>query len=196
MFIVLYGINNLGKSTQAKKLVERMNSEGYKTEYLKYPIYTQEPAGPIINNYLREGNIHNLTPREAQLLYVLDRTQHESVLKQKLNQGIHIVAEDYVGTGISWGIGAGVDESFLKKINSHLLKEDIAFLFEGNRFTEATETGHKHETNNELIETVRKAHDALGTERDWIRINANETIEEIHEKLWSIVALRLNQISH
>ena len=62
-----------------------MNAEGYKTEYLKYPIYTQEPAGPIINNYLREGNAYSLTPREAQLLYVLDRTQYESTLKQKLN---------------------------------------------------------------------------------------------------------------
>lgn len=193
MFIVLYGINNLGKSTQAKKLVERMNSEGYKTEYLKYPIYTQEPAGPIINNYLREGNTHHLTPREAQLLYVLDRTQYESTLKQKLNQGIHIVAEDYVGTGISWGIGAGVDETFLKKINSHLLHEDISFLFEGNRFTEATESGHKHETNNELIEVVRAAHDKLGTEYGWVRINANETIENIHEKLWNLVVSHFNQ---
>lgn len=191
MFIVLYGINNLGKSTQAKKLVERMNREGYTTEYLKYPLYTQKPAGPIINNYLREGNTHRLNAREAQLLYVLDRTQHEPALKEKLASGIHIVAEDYVGTGISWGIGAGVDEQFLKEINSHLLTEDISFLFEGNRFTEATEHGHKHETNNELIETVRLAHEKLGSERDWIRINANESIETIHEKIWNTVHAQL-----
>lgn len=191
MFIVLYGINNLGKSTQAKMLVERMNNEGYQTEYLKYPIYTQKPAGPIINNYLREGNTHNLNAREAQLLYVLDRTQYEPTLKEKLRNGIHIVAEDYVGTGISWGVGAGVDEHFLKNINGHLLSEDISFLFEGTRFTEATETGHKHETNNELIETVRKTHETLGHERGWIRINANETIPTIHEKLWNIVYAKI-----
>ena len=196
MFIVLYGINNLGKSTQAKMLVERMNAGGYKTEYLKYPLYNLEPSGPIINNYLRGGNTFDLNAREAQLLYVLNRTQYEPIIKEKLATGIHIIAEDYTGTGISWGIGAGVDETFLKLTNSHLLREDISFLFEGNRFTEATEKGHKHETDNALIETVRVAHDKLGTERDWIRINANETIEQIHEKLWNLVAPHLNQVSH
>lgn len=193
MFIVLYGINNLGKSTQARMLVERMNKEGYVAEYLKYPIYTQAPAGPIINNYLREGNIYELNAREAQLLYVLDRTQYEPILKEKLQKGVHIIAEDYVGTGISWGIGAGVSEQFLKDINKHLLKEDISFLFEGERFVEATETGHKHETNNELIETVRKAHDTLGKECGWIRINANESIPTIHKKLWDIVTARIKE---
>ncbi len=192
MFIVLYGINNLGKSTQAKMLVERMNNEGYSAEYLKYPIYNQAPAGPIINDYLREGNTHRLSAREAQLLYVLDRTQYEPALKEKLESGVHIIAEDYVGTGISWGIGAGVNEKFLKDINNHLLIEDVAFLFEGARFIEATETGHKHETNNELIEAVRKAHDMLAQERGWIRINANESIQDIHEKLWKIVHEKIN----
>lgn len=194
MFIVLYGINNLGKSTQAKLLVERMNGAGYKTEYLKYPIYDLEPSGPMINDYLRNGNPHELSAREAQLLYALNRTQYEATLKEKLAAGIHIVAEDYTGTGICWGAGAGVDESFLKRINNHLLPEDVAFLFEGNRFTEATEQTHKHETNNALIETVRATHDRIGTERGWIRIQANESIEDIRETLWRHVSAHLSPL--
>ena len=105
--IVLYGINNLGKSTQAKKLVERMNAEGYRAQYLKYPIYDLTPSGTMLNAYLREGNPHQLSPREAQLIYVLNRTQTEPVIKKKLKEGIHIVAEDYIGTGLAWGIGGG-----------------------------------------------------------------------------------------
>ena len=38
-FIVLYGINNLGKTTQAKFLVEKLQSQGLRAEYVKYPIY-------------------------------------------------------------------------------------------------------------------------------------------------------------
>lgn len=186
-FIVLYGINNLGKTTQAKLLVERLQKEGHKAEYLKYPIYDLEPSGTILNNYLREGNTYNLTTREAQIFYALNRFHFESTLKNKLEQGINIISEDYVGTGLSWGIGAGVDEKFMKLINKNLLKEDAAFLFDGERFTEATEDGHKHETNEELLEKVRQAHIKLGEELNWQKIDANLSIEEIHNQIWEIV---------
>lgn len=192
-FIVLYGINNLGKTTQARLLVEKMNKNGFKAEYLKYPIYDLEPSGQMLNNYLREGNTHNLSPREAQIIYTQNRTQYENKLIQKLQSGINIVAEDYTGTGIAWGIGAGVEELFLKSVNSHLLKEDISFLFDGKRFTESTEKNHKHETNDMLMAKVRQAHQKLALEQNWIKINANLTIEEIHNLLWKHVFEKINQ---
>jgi len=187
-FIVLYGINNLGKSTQAKLLVERMNVEGRTAEYLKYPIYDLAPSGPMINAYLREGNPHNLSAREVQLLYAMNRTQYEKTLKEKLNSSTHIIAEDYTGTGVCWGVGSGVDESFMREINSHLLVEDIAFLFEGKRFIEATEQDHKHETNDDLLTKVEKVHKKFGKEYGWISVRANESIETIHETIWQHVS--------
>lgn len=191
-FIVIYGINNLGKSTQAKLLVERLNRDGQLAEYVKYPIYDLEPSGPLINEYLREGNPHNLSPREVQTLYAINRTQYENEIINKLNQGVHIVSEDYKGTGIAWGMGAGVSEYFLKKINSHLLKEDIIFLFDGERFKDATEKNHKHETDEELLYKVKLAHMKLAEEENWIKINANLTIEEIHNNIWHYTATLIN----
>ncbi|MHB8904210.1 MAG: nucleoside/nucleotide kinase family protein, partial [Patescibacteria group bacterium] len=141
--IVLYGINNLGKSTQAKLLVERLKANGYKAEYLKYPIYDLNPSGVILNDYLRNGNSYELSAKEAQIIYALNRTQYQAELIDKLRAGINIIAEDYRGTGIAWGLGAGVDENFLKKINSHLVPEDLVFLFDGDRFRQAIENNHK-----------------------------------------------------
>lgn len=187
-FIVIYGINNLGKTTQAKLLAEKINSSGLKAEYLKYPIYDIEPSGRLLNNYLREGNQYNLTPREAQIIYALNRTQYEKELLAKLKNGINVVAEDYTGTGIAWGIGAGVDEDFLKYANSHLLKEDMAFLFDGARFKNSVENNHKHEINDSLINKVRGAHIKLGKEYGWIKIDANQAIKKIHSEIWQRVA--------
>jgi len=190
--IVLYGINNLGKSTQAKLLVERLKTNGYQAEYLKYPIYDLEPSGTILNDYLRNANPHNLHSREAQIIYAMNRTQYQPELIAKLRAGINVIAEDYKGTGIAWGLGAGVDEKFLKDINSHLIEEDLVFLFDGERFRQAIETNHKHENNEDLITKVRWAHLKLREEYGWFKINANETIEKIHEELWTKTLELLN----
>lgn len=197
-FIVLYGINNLGKTTQAKKLVDRLNLAGFNAEYLKYPIYGLRPSGELLNGYLREGNPYNLSPREAQIIYAVNRTQYEKELEEKLESGVNIIAEDYTGTGLAWGIGAGAGEQFLKNINCHLLKEDLAFLFDGERFKDAAESGHRHENNEELLGKVRQAHLKLGQEYGWFKINANQPIEQIHNQLWQEVTkiINLNKASN
>jgi dUTP pyrophosphatase len=185
--IVLYGINNLGKSTQAKLLVERLKANGHQAEYLKYPIYDLEPSGIMLNDYLRNANPHNLHSREAQIIYAMNRTQYQAELISKLESGITIISEDYKGTGIAWGLGAGVDEKFLKDINSHLVEEDLVFLFDGERFRQAIENHHKHENDEDLITKVRWAHLKLREEYGWWKINANLTINEIHEQIWELV---------
>jgi len=191
LFIVIHGINNTGKSTQVKLLVEKFKNENKQVEYLKYPIYDLKPSGKILNGYLREENPFNLSPREVQTIYALNRTQYETTLQAKLKAGINIIAEDYTGTGICWGIGAGVDEKYLKLINSHLLKEDLTFLFDGTRYKESIEAGHKHETNEELLEKVKQAHLKIGEEYGWKKINANLTIEEIHAIIWEEISTHI-----
>ncbi|MBT4153190.1 MAG: hypothetical protein HOE53_00915 [Candidatus Magasanikbacteria bacterium] len=191
-FIVFYGINNLGKSTQAKKLVDRLNEAGETSLYIKYPIYDLAPSGPQLNAYLREGNPHKLSPREAQLLYILNRTQYQADVDKHLAEGTHIIAEDYTGTGIAWGTGSGVDQSYLKETNSHLRKEDIAFHFVGNRFMEAQEQNHKFETDSELMRIVKQTHDELAAEYGWEEIDANKSIDDIHDKLWNRLSTLLS----
>lgn len=184
---MLYGINNLGKSTQAKLLVERLIKEGRQAEYLKYPIYDLQPSGPLINDFLRGGNTYKFSRRDAQFMYALNRTQYEETLKEKLSRGVNIISEDYAGTGLSWGIGSGIDEEFMRNINKHLLREDLAFLFDGKRFEQAVEKNHKFETDRELTEKVRQTHLRLGREFGWIKIDANRSIEQIHKILWNFI---------
>lgn len=185
--IVFYGINNLGKTTQAKKLVERLEKEGKKAKYLKYPIYDLAPSGPILNNYLREGNTYKLSPREAQIIYAFNRAQYQPELEKDLEKGINIIAEDYWGTGVAWGIGAGVDKDFLLRINQQFIREDLALLFVGERFTSGLEKDHKHETDEDLIKRVDEAHSELAREFGWLQVDANGTVEQVTEQVWNKV---------
>ncbi|MBF0931821.1 MAG: hypothetical protein HXJ92_00145 [candidate division SR1 bacterium] len=186
--IVLYGINNLGKTTQAHLLIDRLRAKGLQAEYLKYPIYDLAPSGPLLNAYLREGNPNQLSSSEFQLLQVINRTQYDSILKNKLENGIWIIAEDYTGTGIARGTGAGGDQAFLENINSHLHKEDLAFFFDGERFSSGIEKVHQHEQNNELMNKVRLVHQNLAQKLSREPINANLSIEEIQSQLQKIIS--------
>lgn len=186
-FIVFYGINNLGKTTQAKMLADFLNKKNIKAEYLKYPIYDLEPAGKLINEYLRGGNPYNFIPRELQLLHYIDRITFEPILKNKLDKGINIVAEDYFGTAVAWGAGAGVDRKLLEYFYSFIYKEDLAILFDGERFTGSIEKNHKHENDGALTARVRQVHLDIAKKYNWIRIDANKTIDEIHKDILKIV---------
>jgi len=187
-FIVFYGINNLGKSTQAKILVESLKKRGIKAEYLKYPIYDLKPSGPFINKVLRGGKKQKISEEEFQMWYTLNRFQSEPKLKAKLEKGIWIVAEDYIGTGLAWGWTKGADLEYLENLNKTLLKEDLAILFYGKRFLDAKEKIHLHESNNELISKCQHKHQLLARKYHWQKIFANGTREEITQKIWVIVS--------
>ncbi len=185
--IVLYGINNLGKTTQARMLVDHLRQEKRTAVYLKYPIYNLAPSGPLLNDYLRKGNPHALTPRELQLLFAFNRAQYEPTLRATLDAGTTVVAEDYYGTGIAWGEGYGVDPKFLRDINSTFIKEDIALFLHGTRFTFAIEKNHSHEEDNVLMDRVQKAHARLAKEFHWVPITVGYGKSKVHEKIWNVI---------
>ncbi len=187
-FITLYGINNLGKSTQAKRLVEELKAKGIEAEYLKYAIYDLSPSGPMLNDYLRNGNPYGLTPREFQIMQVINRTQYQPTLEATLNQGVWVIAEDYAPTGVAWGCGAGVDKHFLLRINEHLLREDLALYFYGVRFSEGIEAVHKHEQNHELTQKVAEVHEELADNYGWKKIFANQAQDEVFENIMKELA--------
>jgi len=193
--ITILGINNVGKSTQAELLKNRIWESGDRRlpTSVEYPFCDVEPIGPMLNDYLHNENPLNLTPREFQTLQAFQRLQVEPLILKTLERGVHVIAEDYLGTGIAWGLGSGVDEEYLYKINSKLLVEDFTILLNGDRFLEAKEGNHTNESDNVLTEKVRRIHLELARDCGWSVVNANNNIEEVHENIWRIVQPILSQ---
>jgi thymidylate kinase len=52
-FIAIYGINNIGKSTQTSLLVQQLLKNNIRVEFIKYPIYNLNPTGKKLNEILR-----------------------------------------------------------------------------------------------------------------------------------------------
>lgn len=186
-FITLYGINNIGKSTQAKLLIKALEKDGLKVSYLKYPIYDLKPTGPFINKVLRSKKGQTISESELQLWFILNRYQFEPKLKDLIATHDVVIAEDYIGTGIAWGVAKGLSELWLEEANRHLLKEDIAILFEGERKLGAREKTHLHEQNDALAEKCREILSHLATKHGWHRFQMKHEIASTASALLKLV---------
>lgn len=183
-FIVLYGPNNLGKTTQAKILVDALTLLGINVRYLKYPVYDLEPTGPIINSVLRHGV--SMSAEELQRVFAQNRRDYEPRLREDLENGISVVAEDYTGTGFAWGMTHGVSFAALEEMNRGLLREDLAILLDGERLTSGIERGHRHEDGSNW-DLNRRIHLGLMAMYRWEFVNANGTENEVHVRIKDLV---------
>ncbi len=186
-FIVIYGVNNLGKTTQAKRLVKELRRRGKLAEYIKFPKYDIIPSGPMADRFLRGGNPDHFSAREIQIITALNRTQCIPLIEQRLQAGVWIISEDYTGTGVGWGVAHGVPKEFLEEVNSHLLKEDMAFLLDGQRFMDSIEEAHKFEKDLALVEHARAIFKDLAREYSWKTVNANRSEEEVFTEIWDYI---------
>ena len=185
-FITFYGINNIGKSTHARILYERLKKEGYDPLYIKYPIYDLQPSGPHLNRILRNGS-QKISEEELQLWFTINRHQHQEKLKSMLMDGKTIIAEDYIGTGIAWGIAKGSNEEWLEQINKYLLRSDLSIVIDGKRTKQAIEEDHIHETNDSLMRKSREAHLYCAKKYAWYIIKLQEKKEDTAHLVWETV---------
>jgi thymidylate kinase len=191
--IAIYGINNIGKSTQVDKLVDFFKKNKWSSEKLKYPIYRQKPTGPYINSILRGGKKQAISEEEFQMWYTLNRYQYEPTLKKKLSKGQMIVAEDYIATGLAWGATKGADLDWLTEMNKHLLKEDLVILMDGERFLSGKEAKHIHENRDDYMKLCRRWYQNLAKMNQWPIVNANQSVQQVHEDILEIVSAFLRQ---
>lgn len=185
--IAFYGINNIGKSTHTKRLVEKLITEGYDAHYLKYPAYDIEPSGQYINRVLREGIRPNISEQELQMWYTINRFQYQDTLKKRLENGEIIIAEDYTGTGIGWGFTKGAELEWLEQMNKYLLKEDLSILMFGERAMHMKESGHLHESNDDLVSKAGETFFKLAERYNWHKVELQDEKDQTAELIWDIV---------
>ncbi len=111
-FLVLDGPDGCGKSTQAKRLVDRLRADG------RDVLHTREPGGTrtgeAIRALLLDPSRGEMTLRAELLLYMASRAQIvEEVLRPALAADRVIVCERYLSSSIAYqGVagGLGADE--------------------------------------------------------------------------------------
>jgi dTMP kinase len=197
-FVVLEGNDGCGKSTQAGRLVQRLEAAGIDV------VATFEPGATELGRALREvllGGDLAVAPRTEALLMAADRAQHVStVIEPALARGAWVVSDRFVGSSLAYQGGArglGVDAvAALNRFATGDLDPDVVvYLTAPLDVLRARQKAHRDRIESEgdgFLETVSAAYDELARTLGWHVIDATPEPDVVEERVWGAVASLLD----
>ena len=132
-FISFEGGEGAGKSTQARRLAERLTALG------RITTLTREPGGTAgaetLRGLLVEGGTDRWSPMsEALLMYAARRDHIERLIRPALERGEWIVCDRFADSSRAYqGAGGGVDPAFIGALETWVLENivpDLTLIFD------------------------------------------------------------------
>jgi dTMP kinase len=122
-FITLEGGEGAGKSTQARRLADRLTARGHQV------VVTREPGGSPGAESIRELLVTGLTDRwspvtETLLMYAARRDHIERTIAPALAAGAWVVSDRFADSTRAYqGAGGGAPASLIQTLERHVLGE-------------------------------------------------------------------------
>lgn len=196
MFIVMDGGDGAGKSTQIRKLVERLEASG------RDVVTCRDPGGTEVGESVREILLHRHTLEigrmSEMLLYMAARAQLvESVIRPAIEAGKTVVSDRFLLANVVYqGYGRGLDVPTLwevGRIATSGLEPDLTIVFDVPPETaierisdepdrmEGQGADFHARVRAGFLEESRRRPDRIAV------IDASPSIEAVHEAVWSAV---------
>ena len=205
-FITFEGGEGCGKSTQVRRLKEALEAEGHEV------LLTREPGGTrlseLIRGLLKDEREDPPCDRAELLLFLAARAQLvRNVIRPALDAGTWVVSDRFSDSTFAYqGYGRGLPLDVLRLANDFAcegLAPDVTFLLEVSpevaaarmhRREEATHTeaDRIEKAGNDFHERLRRGYaDLAAAEPERIvRIDANGTVDEVWERIWTSLKRR------
>lgn len=215
--IVIDGSDGSGKATQINYLFKRMKEENYPVDVLDFPQYDKN-SSYFVQNYLngKYGKADEVNEKLASLFYALDRFDARDDTNKKLDEGINIIVNRYVGSSAGHQGGKISDPEKRKKYLDWLYdleynicripKPDLNIYLHvpweiGQKLVDKKEAreyikGKKRDIHEDDREHLKKAQQSyielVEEDPDWKRVDCIEggelmSREDIHKKVWEVV---------
>ena len=191
-FIVLEGGDGCGKSTQTRRLVQRLRDKGREVVATREPGATT--AGAAIRALVLDGG--HLDARAEALLIAADRAQHVAeVIRPALDRGAVVVSDRYVPSSLAYqGIarGLGVDEvARLSDWATGGLTPDLVVVLDVDAAEAAARrTGPEDRMEREsdsFRAAVNEAYRALAPRLGWTVVDGAAPVDVVAEQIWAAV---------
>ena len=123
-FITLEGGEGTGKSTQAKRLAERLSAAGLEA------VLTREPGGSegaeALRRLLLEGDADRWSPvSETLLMYAARRDHLEKLIRPALARGAWVICDRFFDSTRAYqGAGGGAPEALIATLEAEVVGSD------------------------------------------------------------------------
>jgi dTMP kinase len=204
LFITFEGMDGSGKSTQMRRLAERLRASG------RCVIETVEPGGPPIGMKIRrillDSANRDLSPAAELLLYFASRAQNvDQVIRPALDRGEIVLSDRFTDSSLVYqgsGRGLGVEAvRALETVACRGLKPDLTILVDvdpeasvararaRNQAEPHCETRIDDESLDFHRQVYRAYHALAEAEPERVKIvNGRAGIDEIEREVWSVVS--------
>ncbi|MES2833974.1 MAG: dTMP kinase [Pseudomonadota bacterium] len=123
-FITLEGGEGTGKSTQARRLVQRLRDLGYEVAQTREP--GGSPGAEDIRNLVLNGEAERWSPRTETLMMFAARSDHlERTIRPALDAGSWVVCDRFADSSRAYqGAGGGVPLDFIEQLDAAIVGAD------------------------------------------------------------------------
>jgi dTMP kinase len=184
--IVVEGADRVGKSTHAQRLVDTLTERGERVDLIKFPDRTTA-IGQLISNYLKGKE--RLDDHAVHLLFSANRWELMDGIRSTLNSGTSLIVDRYAYSGVAYSAAKpGLALDWCKSPDVGLPKPDLVLYMTLPDEKTLTRAGFGDEIYESMdFQTKVKANYTLLREENWKVINADKSVEELHEELLEIV---------
>ncbi len=198
MLLTFEGLDSSGKSTQAQRFFERLNSGGRKALLLREPGGT--PVSEHIRTLLLDRQHLSITPLSEFLLFSASRAQLvDSVIRPAIEEGTIVVCDRFTDSSTAyqgWGRGVPLDDiGQINRIATRGLVPDRTIILDipieeihARKIAAGYGTDRIENAGTPFFRKVREGYLAIAkNEPDRVVvINGMRPIDEIHKEIWDL----------
>lgn len=175
--IVLEGLDRVGKSTLAKKLVEHFERTQRQVAHLRFPERTT-PIGLVISEFLKNPSKH-VDHHAMHLLFSANRWEFNTKIRKTLLEGITIVVDRYSYSGIAYSSAKkGLTMDWCCESEKGLPQPDLVIYLELPKEEQYSRPGFGDERfeTKELQELIRHQYEQLMEKSHdiWLRVDVED----------------------
>lgn len=188
-------VEGIGKTTQSKRLAERLTAEGYDA------VWTREPGGTPVGAKLREILLnpeYDLSKAAELLLMTADRAQHyKEVLKPALKAGKIVISDRYFDSTLVYqGHARGWKAAVLYRLHSiaaGALLPDLTIVLDGVSHRPIPNQDRFEMEDSTFSSKVKRGMLHLAQKDDrYVLMDANKVDETgLADQIWGVVQGRI-----
>jgi dTMP kinase len=200
MFTIAFeGVDASGKETQTELLKNYLEAEGLKVNLVSFPRY-DTPVGKLIKAALKDEVL--LSDKAMHMLLDVDKQDFSDTIEGQAIEYDVTIYDRYIMSNKVYCMAKGIPLTWIDHIQSGIVKPDMTFIlhlpaevsYARKHSNYNAEDLDKHEKNIGLLKRVENIYLTLATmatdvnNKDIVYlIDANKTVEEVHEDIVSIL---------